>query len=55
MEVFQITDDQIQDAINAVGALAELLGLFRDALYRNHFSDDDVLYLCGVYLEATMR
>lgn len=44
-------DNQFQEAINAVGALAEILKLFRDALLRNDFSDDDALYLCGVYLE----
>lgn len=48
-------DDQIQDVINSVGTMAEVLGLFRDALLRNGFDQDEVLYLTGIYLEMLAK
>ena len=48
-------DDQIQDVINSVGTMAEVLGLFRDALLRNGFDPDEVMYLTGIYLEMLAK
>jgi hypothetical protein len=48
-------EDHLQDLINAVGSLAEIIGLMRDALLRNGFDDDDTIYLCGVYMEALIK
>lgn len=44
-------DNEIQDVINTVGMLSEIFGLFRDALDRNGFDQDEILYLAGIYLE----
>lgn len=50
-----MSDDELQDVINSVGVMAEVLGLFRDALIRNGFDRDDVIYLCGVYVEVLAK
>ena len=50
-----MTEEQFQEAVNAVGALAELLSLLRDALERNGFDEDSTLYLLGVYLEMIVQ
>lgn len=47
-------DEQLQETINAVGAVAELLSLMRNALLRNGFSEDQMLYILGIYLECIM-
>lgn len=38
--------------INTVGAISEILGLFKQALLRNGFDEDETLFLCQTYLEV---
>ena len=49
-----MNEEQFQNAVNAIGALAELVGLLRDALTRNEFSEDQIMYLCGIYMELIL-
>lgn len=47
-----MSEEQYQNLVNAVGSLAEIIGLMHDNLIRVGFDDGDALYLCGIYLEA---
>lgn len=47
-------EEKINSTLNAVGSLAELLGLFRRHLEDQGFSDIEAITLCGVFLKALM-
>lgn len=50
-----MSDDELQEVINSVGTIAEMLALLRNALIRNDFEPDEVMYLCGVYMECLIK
>lgn len=50
-----MSEDELQEVINAVGSMAEILRLMRDALERNGFDQDETLYLLGVYMEVLAK
>lgn len=50
-----MSEDDLQEVINAVGSMAEILSLMRDALERNGFGQDETLYLLGVYMEVLAK
>jgi hypothetical protein len=43
-----------QQAINAVGAMSEMLGIFLRELIKNGFTRDEAFALCQVYLSTTL-
>lgn len=45
-------NENVRAVINATGALAEMLSLFRKNLKENGFSDSECMYLCGSMLKA---
>lgn len=50
-----MSDDELQEIINSIGTMGEILGLLRNALIRNDFEPDEVMYLCGVYMECLIK
>jgi hypothetical protein len=50
-----MSEEELQDIVNAVGSMAEILRLMRDALGRNGFDQDETLYLLGVYMEVLAK
>jgi len=50
-----MSEEDLQDIINAVGSMAEILSLMRDALERNGFNQDEMLYLLGIYMEVLAK
>lgn len=45
-------DEKVSELINATGALAEMLGVFKRNLQGNGFTDSECVYLCGSMLRS---
>ena len=47
--------EELKNLINAVGALAELMRLFRDELLKNGFSNQETMYLVGEFMKNQLK
>lgn len=47
-------DEKVSEFINATGALAEMLGVFKHNLQNNGFSDPECIYLCRSMLQSVI-
>lgn len=48
------TSQKVANAINALGAVAELLHVFYEDLIQQGFSGEDAIFLCSTYLETML-
>ena len=48
-------EDELKEYMDAIGALAETLSIFRDELEKSGFSRDEAVFFCGTFLEITLR
>ncbi len=48
-------NDDLQDMLNAMGALAEQLAFFRDQLIDHGFDEDEALTLCQELMRTMLK
>ena len=48
-------NDKVNEFIESMGALAEILGVFKDGLEGQGFGRDEIMCLCLEYLRCTLN